>query len=84
MCFCVRGIDFASFYNFNYGTVLTVWYFRIVPTVWYFRTVQTVWYFRIVLTVWYFRIVLKNTCPLTFLDLSRSIDWLNLVLWVPK
>ena len=60
--FCVRGIDFASFYNFiqtlwYFRIVQTVWYFRIVQTVWYFRIVQTLWYFRIVQTVWYFRIV---------------------------
>jgi hypothetical protein len=29
----------------DFGTVLTVWYFRTVLTVWYFRTVLTVWYF---------------------------------------
>jgi hypothetical protein len=27
MYICVRTIDFASFYNFSIGFVLTVWYF---------------------------------------------------------
>jgi hypothetical protein len=36
ICFCVRGIDFAFFYDFNYGIVQTVWYFRIVQKMWYF------------------------------------------------
>jgi len=38
MYMCVRGIGFASFYDYRLD-------FRTVTTVWYFRTVTTVWYF---------------------------------------
>ena len=60
MCVLKGYLFCLCFYDFllNFGTVLTVWYFRTVLTVWYFRTVLTVWYFRTVLTVWYFRTVL--------------------------
>ena len=59
--YVLKGLDFISIstiFRFDFGTVLTVWYFRTVVTVWYFKTVVTVWYFRTVLTVWYFRTVL--------------------------
>jgi hypothetical protein len=48
MCWCVKCIDFVSFYEFD------IWIFGIVPTVWYFLELfRQCGIFGIVLTVWY-------------------------------